>query len=333
MKYEKNENCRLSVGIPTYNQAVYLEETILSLLNQKIPPYEIVVSNNHSTDETQEILKKFEGRVRVIRPPVHLEMMAHWNFLVSNLRGEWFSILSSDDLALPNFVEVLCRGISRSENAVLIRSGYETIDGEGNFLEKHYILSARRVTKPPRTLLEQLDGPKTNFAAFAVKKDAWKKVSGFPEECTLFGDWGLWIKISPLGNFVYEHDIISKYRSSYRPELEKTRILKEIKDEINLYSKIIPKSAKQVGGIDNKKIKHAMRKRFHKKIARMSQLGFSSDERSQILKTIYPWAKAVDGENLLSVFRAGGMINYDSIMNKFRRIARKIYYFLDRALY
>lgn len=52
---------RVSIGIPTYNQAEYLEETILSVLNQTVPAYEIVVSNNHSTDDTEKILEKYSG--------------------------------------------------------------------------------------------------------------------------------------------------------------------------------------------------------------------------------------------------------------------------------
>lgn len=47
---------KISIGIPTYNQAEYLEETILSVLNQTVAAYEIVVSNNHSTDDTEKIL-------------------------------------------------------------------------------------------------------------------------------------------------------------------------------------------------------------------------------------------------------------------------------------
>ena len=50
---------RVSIGIPTYNQAEYLEETILSVLNQTVPAYEIVVCNNHSTDDTEKILEKY----------------------------------------------------------------------------------------------------------------------------------------------------------------------------------------------------------------------------------------------------------------------------------
>ena len=51
-------NNKISIGIPTYNQGRYIEETILSCINQTVKPYEIVVSNNHCTDETDKILEK-----------------------------------------------------------------------------------------------------------------------------------------------------------------------------------------------------------------------------------------------------------------------------------
>ena len=325
--------CELSIGIPTYNQATFLEETILSLLNQKVPPFEIVVSNNHSIDGTESILKQFNEEVRIIYPPVHLGMMAHWNFVVSNLRSEWFSLLSSDDVALPNYVEGLCRGISRSENAVLVRSGYETINETGSIIERRYILSARRITKPPRTLLEQLEGPKINFAAFAARKDAWKKVGGFPEECALIGDWGFWIKISSLGNFVYERDIISRYRTAYRAGLEKARFLEELEDEVILHLKIIPEAAEKITGIQKRKLKTAMKRRLQKRIARASQLGLSLEERERVVKIIYLWTEMVDCTDLLSLFKKGNAINYNNSMKEIiRPTARKIYCFLDRAL-
>ena len=94
---------RLSIGVPAYNQGSYLAETLESLLNQETPFHEIVVSNNHSTDSTAEVLESFAGRVRVVTPPKHLTMAGNWNFTISQLTGDWISLLSSDDLALPNF--------------------------------------------------------------------------------------------------------------------------------------------------------------------------------------------------------------------------------------
>ena len=57
---------KLSIGIPTYNQAEYIEKAILSALNQTEPAYEVVVSNNHSTDSTAEVLEKYKDKIRII---------------------------------------------------------------------------------------------------------------------------------------------------------------------------------------------------------------------------------------------------------------------------
>ena len=139
-------------------------------------------------------------------------MMANWNYLVGELGGEWFSLLSGDDIAKPNFIETLLKGIGRSQNAMLVRAGFQLIDGKGKLGAERLLLSVRKREVPPKTLYESLVGPKTSFSSFAVRHDAWRIVGGFPEELRLFGDWGLWIRLAPLGDFIYEPSIISLYR-------------------------------------------------------------------------------------------------------------------------
>ncbi len=132
-----------SVGIPTFNQAEFLEETILSLLNQTHPPDEIVISDHFSTDHTPEIIAKYAdpSKVRGVNPPVGSNVGAQWDFTLSCLTGDWVTLFSSDDLAQPKFVEVLLRGAARRADAVLVRAGWENIDKEGIVLSKQYLLS------------------------------------------------------------------------------------------------------------------------------------------------------------------------------------------------
>ena len=125
---------KISIGIPTYNQAEYLEETILSVLNQTVAAYEIVVSNNHSTDDTEKILDKYSDVIRVIQPPTHLTMVENWNFLVRHLTGEWISILSSDDTYLPNFIQLVTDNITT--NAVLVHCKFNLMDEKSKIIEK-----------------------------------------------------------------------------------------------------------------------------------------------------------------------------------------------------
>jgi glycosyltransferase involved in cell wall biosynthesis len=116
---------RLSIGVPAYNQGKFLRATLESLLNQDVLFHEIVVSDNHSTDSTAAVIAAVQvehpGRIRMVMPPQHLAMGQNWNFTISQLTGDWISLLSSDDLALPNFVRSVDAASQLSANAVLVR--------------------------------------------------------------------------------------------------------------------------------------------------------------------------------------------------------------------
>jgi glycosyltransferase involved in cell wall biosynthesis len=321
----------LSVGVPTFNQGEYLRATLDSLLSQTIAPLEIVVSDNHSTDETADILREYQGKVRVIKPKVHLDMMAHWNFLVSNLNGEWFALLSSDDIAKPNYVEILLKGIDRSDAAVLVRCGWETIDSEGRFLDEHHLLSVKAITSPPATFYDQLQGPKVSFAAFAVRKSAWKNVGGYPEECTLAGDWGFWLKISPYGDFVLELEIISQYRTSYRPVLQKKRIVAWLKDEFIISTAIIPRAAKQMPSANQRLIDKARKKRITQCIKLASQYLDASD-RYDAISVFETWARELGLSLSLNKnwgkFTSGKKIQDVDFLKHIKTKYRKVYSWL-----
>lgn len=241
----------LSVGIPAYNQGAFLRAALISLFDQAVPPMEIVVSDNHSTDDTAQVLVEFAPRVRVIRPPRHLPMAAHWNFLVSNLHTDWFSLLSSDDVARPNFVAALQAAVSAHPEAVLVRGAWEVIDADGNLRDRHFQLSVRRVTPPPATLKEQLRGPKASFAAFACRRQAWADVGGFPESLGLFGDWGLWLRLSPFGQFIYVPDLISQYRVYDPPRSQSPTLLAQaLEDHLEIVTEILPPVLEEFTNID-----------------------------------------------------------------------------------
>src|SRR6202789_3548411 len=201
---------KLSIGVPAYNQGSFLQETLESILHQDVPFHEIVVSNNHSTDTTAEVIasvqNRYPGRVRLVVPPTHLTMVANWNFVASQLPGDWFLLLSSDDLAMPNFVRSVQQAATLSSNAVLVRAAWRDIDNKGEPLADRHLLSVSAVTHPPKTLYEQRYGPKGSFAAFALRRDIWEKVGKFPEEVTLIGDWAMWLLAGALGDIVYTDD-------------------------------------------------------------------------------------------------------------------------------
>lgn len=309
---------KLSVGIPTYNQAAFLKDAIDSLLRQETKPYEIVVSNNHSTDETKDVLANYKNLITVVMPEQHMEMTAHYNFTVSQLSGDWFCLLSSDDIAKENYITNLKEGVELSKNSILVRGGWENIDQNGEVKDKRYLLSVDKITSPPNTFLENLLGPKISFAAFACKKEIWEKVGGFPDECSLVSDWGFWILISPYGDFVYQHEIISQYRMHYRPGIEQSRLIEWLRDELTISLGIIPKVALKFQGIEANYLKKYSKKRLIQCLDTVLENNYSLS--IEAINELDKWAKYCDGAKELLIFKAGKKKYFQYIRKKLQLI-------------
>ena len=323
MKLSNLSDSLLSVGVPAFNQCPYLRATLESLLTQKIAPFEIVVSDNWSTDETCTILKEFEGRIRIIKPLAHLDMMEHWNFLVENLSGSWFALLSSDDVAKPNYVESLLRGIGRSEHSVLVQGAWEVIDGKGAIINKKYLLSVPKLTLPPQNFLNQLLGPKGSFAAFAAKKSAWVSIGGFNNQLKLCGDWGFWLSLAPYGAFIYENEIVSQYRVDHVSwdDLVKARLLIHIQDILYIYRVLIPNIAKKLK-ISEKYI-YKISKIGFRNILILASINLKHSSLNEAVKILEVWAQEMGMEDDLRDLAIGK--KFYSFKNLGRSLFRKIY--------
>lgn len=98
----------VTVGVPVFNGAQYIAATIDSLLAQTLPDFELLISDNASTDETVSICQQYaakDPRVRVIRQQTNIGLAHNWNVLVHEARGEYFKWCSASDLCLPAFLE------------------------------------------------------------------------------------------------------------------------------------------------------------------------------------------------------------------------------------
>lgn len=98
---------RVQIFIPTFNRADRLEKAILSVLGQSWPDVEVVVLDNHSTDHTVEIMSRLcaqHARVRHVRHPTNIGMLANFNAIPAMVSGDFFAMLTDDDIYEPDFV-------------------------------------------------------------------------------------------------------------------------------------------------------------------------------------------------------------------------------------
>ena len=107
----------ISVCIPTYNGAKYIAQTIESILNQTFTDFEIIVSDDGSSDKTLEIVGSFnDPRIVRIDRLSKVGAEANWNNAVATASASLVKLVCQDDLLYPQCLEVEVQTMSKSEN-------------------------------------------------------------------------------------------------------------------------------------------------------------------------------------------------------------------------
>ena len=110
---------KISIGIPVYNGEHFLDEKIKSILDQTFSDYEIIISDNASTDKTSIICNKFaknEPKIRYIRQEKNIGIWENFNFVLKEAKGDYFLWSSVDDIMLPTYLEKTLDIISSNKN-------------------------------------------------------------------------------------------------------------------------------------------------------------------------------------------------------------------------
>ena len=121
MKTEIIKQVKLTIGIPVYNGEKFLEEKITSILNQDFTDFELIISDNASTDSTKEICSKFatnDKRVRFFSHKKNLGVNWNFDFILKKAKGEYFMWTATDDKILPEFYEKNIEVLEKNPNIV-----------------------------------------------------------------------------------------------------------------------------------------------------------------------------------------------------------------------
>jgi glycosyltransferase involved in cell wall biosynthesis len=129
------EEPRLSVGLPVYNGEKFLREAIESILRQTFKDFELIISDNASTDGAQEICKAYatkDPRVRYYRNPVNIGGGNNANQTFRLARGVYFRWAAHDDVCAPELFERCIAVLDKDPSMVLCHSKVVHIDAQGN---------------------------------------------------------------------------------------------------------------------------------------------------------------------------------------------------------
>ena len=125
---------RLTIGLPVYNGERYVAESIEALLGQSFTDFELIISDNASTDSTGDISRRYErqdSRVRYFRQPQNIGLAPNHNFVAEQARGDLFKWASNDDLYARDLLERCIDALDKYPDVVLVHSWSAMVDDSG----------------------------------------------------------------------------------------------------------------------------------------------------------------------------------------------------------
>lgn len=197
---------KISVVIPLYNKADKIERTLKSVFAQTFTDYEIIIVDDGSTDNSSEIVEKFnDARILLIRQK-NAGVSAARNRGICEAKGEYIAFLDADDEWLPEYLEEVnslreefpyCNAIAinyihRYQTGKVIPTIIRGINWKGDrgILDNYFEVASQ--SHPPIWT-----------SAVSVRKDALKSVGGFPEEIKAGEDLLTWARLACRNKIAY----------------------------------------------------------------------------------------------------------------------------------
>ncbi|HWZ47129.1 MAG TPA: glycosyltransferase, partial [Herbaspirillum sp.] len=125
---------QLTVVVTTYNYARFLAVCLDSILGQDFTEFEVVVLDNCSTDNTQQIMQSYvhDPRVSYVRHALNMSAMYNWNLALRSGSGRYFALISADDFVLPGHFSKLIRLLKDQPHCVMAYTPLQRVDVDGN---------------------------------------------------------------------------------------------------------------------------------------------------------------------------------------------------------
>lgn len=124
----------VSLGLPVYNGERYLAQALECLLAQSFTDFELIISDNASSDATEQICREHaarDSRIVYYRQPENLGAIRNFNFVFEASSGEYFKWASYDDLCEPTFLEKTVAVLEAEEDVVVAYSRSDMVDASG----------------------------------------------------------------------------------------------------------------------------------------------------------------------------------------------------------
>jgi len=227
------ENIKFSVIIPVYNAANFIKGTLDSIKNQTYRNYEVLITNDGSTDSTEKVLRDYKK----LTPNFPLDFTTQRNKGVSTARnnaisqanGNYIAFLDQDDWWFPDKLKKAAEILSDNMDIDVLY--HEAVAVNWKKGSDFFKLGA---LKEPIYLNLLFRGNKIGISTAIVRKDMLIKEGGFSTSYIYSEDYDLWLRLARISaNFYYLKDFLSKY--ILRLDSESNKVENMTKEKLEIF--------------------------------------------------------------------------------------------------
>lgn len=195
----------ISIVLPTFNGADYLDESIQSVLRQTYQNWELIIVDDCSTDNTPSIIEKYtklDPRIKPQRNAQNSKLPASLNAGFANAVGDYFTWTSDDNLFEDDAIETMVDALENNPKADLAYCNVTRIDSDGNPAK------AKQFSTAPLFLYVY----NVIQACFMYRSDLHRELGGYDTSLFLVEDYDFWIRAFRSHRFVHINEVHYKYR-------------------------------------------------------------------------------------------------------------------------
>lgn len=179
MKSPPKSQKLLSIGMPVYNGAKFIDKALVSLLAQTYKNFELIISDNASTDQTKEICLKYaksDERIRYVRQENNIGAGANFQYVLEESAGNYFMWAAADDMWDKNWAYSLLKALD--DEVFISFGGLVNIDENDRILKRYSIsnFSGGKIFRLCNFYLEEDTKGKANFIYGLYELAALKKI-------------------------------------------------------------------------------------------------------------------------------------------------------------